>query len=197
MLALPFLFSLPVAAKPRPDRLDMEIVGMIADRQMEERRKAVESQPQTQADKVNPRQEQDQPEPERKAYSQAPSVPTLASQAAAAGAAVEQRRQTINTASDPANALRQYIARASRRIQGNLVYPPEVMVNRIEGTVVISFSITTDGNIAGNSLRVKRSSGYASLDASALKATRDSAPFGPPPREFEVTIGVTFDLDRL
>jgi TonB family protein len=39
-------------------------------------------------------------------------------------------------------------------------------------------------------LKVVKSSGQALLDAEALSTIRASAPFPPPPREMEMTIGI-------
>ena len=62
----------------------------------------------------------------------------------------------------------------------------------IEAVTTISFIVTDSGNIKGGSLRVKVSSGYTALDASALQSARDSVPFEKPPKEMPLIIGVRF-----
>ena len=62
----------------------------------------------------------------------------------------------------------------------------------IEGISTITFTIMESGDIRGNSLRVKKSSGYSELDANALKSALASAPFEKPPKELNVSIAVAF-----
>lgn len=50
---------------------------------------------------------------------------------------------------------------------------------RFQGTVMLSFSLSTSGDLL--SAEVSRSSGMGSLDQAALGALKDAAPFPPPP----------------
>lgn len=52
------------------------------------------------------------------------------------------------------------------------IYSKSLQENGVEGEVIVTFNISKDGNVIN--LDIKQSSGYAQLDASALKAMRDT-----------------------
>ncbi|MGD9157666.1 MAG: energy transducer TonB [Desulfobacteraceae bacterium] len=86
----------------------------------------------------------------------------------------------------------EYLARLSKTLQKNLVYPKEARKNGIEGVSTVAFTITESGFIKEGSLRVHKSSGYSFLDNNALQSARESAPFEWPPKELNVTISIVF-----
>jgi protein TonB len=211
-LALPFLLpTLHTADQSSHEKLRIELFGMITNRQMEERHEGTESPqqekraaqqvnhivPRPSADKyqtvaakspVQVEKAEDNPNLTQPVFSA--SLPVDSSKA---GATVEQRQQSISSRA----ALQEYMAKVTKRIQTNLVYPKEVRENGVEGIAIIAFTITSSGDIREDSLRVQKSSGYAALDSSAVRSARDSVPFEKPPKELDIVIAVSFDVGRL
>ena len=191
-LGLPFvLAALPPVEQVGHEKLRVELYGMISSRQQEERHAAAEEPPPPTQTAPRPVKAQYQAEspvqaPKEEQTAPQPPVPKTAS------AAEEQKQQTIKP-DETANRLREYMAKVTKQIQGQLVYPKEVKENGVGGVITIAFTITPSGEIRDGSLRVRKSSGYAALDASAMKAARAAAPFEAPPFEIDVVIGVVFE----
>lgn len=182
-------------------KLVIELFGMVADRQQEARmekvipppRKVPQLIPQmpSKASEANETVAADMPVYEEK-IDETP-VPDPSPVVAVADEAVErQRQQSIAHEKQDADKTREYLARLGKRLQANLVYPKEMRKSGIEGISTITFTIMESGDIRGNSLRVKKSSGYSELDANALKSALASAPFEKPPKELNVSIAVAF-----
>ncbi|GFE62031.1 hypothetical protein AOG2_26190 [Geobacter sp. AOG2] len=214
---VPFIvFSLYTPAKHARSRLQIELFGMVADRQVAEKKVAQKAAPPQQVNRprkpvpamyrtvatespVSVHKVEEKPKPleqETKpvAVSAVTAPPADTVRAASPGAdAVQQRQQTIRTAAETeADRIRRYSERVVKRLRSHLVYPKEVRRMGIEAVTTISFIVTDSGNIKGGSLRVKVSSGYTALDASALQSARDSVPFEKPPKEMPLIIGVRF-----
>ncbi|WP_371381788.1 energy transducer TonB [Sporomusa aerivorans] len=199
-LALPFLFSLWHIPEPdRSEKLNIELFGMVSTRQMQEMRAGNEvPRPTPQAAQAENKPVVKNDDQYRTVTTESPvkvgkeeeAVPVLAP--ANEGDRMERKQQRIQTYS-MADLLRSYVAKVTRQIQGNLVFPKEVRENDVEAVSVIAFTITPSGNIREDSLRIKKSSGYSALDASALQSARASAPFEKPPMEIDIAIGVSFE----
>ncbi len=121
----------------------------------------------------------------------APAIP------GSVGGEIEQRQQTIGRGDQIADKIREYLAKLTKRVRDNLIYPEEVRKHGIEGVSTIAFIVTESGIIKDGSLRVRKSSGYASLDSNAMKSALASAPFEKPPKELDVFIGVTFKVEMM
>jgi periplasmic protein TonB len=115
---------------------------------------------------------------------------------ARAGGDAQQQQQYIGRQNGTADALTAYLAQLTRRLRTNLIYPQEAKKKKLEGVSLISFVVTESGGIKSGTLAIRKSSGYALLDASALKTAQLSAPFQKPPRELSVSIAVAFDMYR-
>lgn len=194
-----FLVNLHAPDQSRHEKLSLELFGMMSNRQIEERHAATEAPQQA---KQTPRSPADRylttttesPVHVAKTDESVPkSEPAqMSTPVVSAVEAVEQRQQSINQP-DLEVIKRKYMARVAKRIQTNLVYPQEVREHGVEGITTIAFTITTSGDIQGGSLRVVKSSGYATLDSNALRSARNSAPFEEPPGEQNVVIDVSFE----
>ena len=182
-------------------KLVIELFGMVADRQQEARMEKVMPPPRKvpqlipqmpkKASEAHETVAADMPVYEEK-IDETP-VPDPSPVVAVADEAVErQRQQSIAHENQDADKTREYLARLGKRLQANLVYPKEMRKSGIEGISTITFTIMESGDIRGNSLRVKKSSGYSELDANALKSALVSAPFEKPPKELNVSIAVAF-----
>lgn len=182
-------------------KLVIELFGMVADRQQEARMEKVMPPPRKvpqlipqmpkKASEAHETVAADMPVYEEK-IDETP-VPDPSPVVAVADEAVErQRQQSIAHEKQDADKTREYLARLGKRLQANLVYPKEMRKSGIEGISTITFTIMESGDIRGNSLRVKKSSGYSELDANALKSALASAPFEKPPKELNVSIAVAF-----
>lgn len=78
------------------------------------------------------------------------------------------------------------------------VYPPAAIARRVQGTTLLSVTVTVEGTVSG--VTVKRSSGSRLLDQAALKAVA-AWRFKPRPRAFgsaekTIRIPVQFELGR-
>jgi periplasmic protein TonB len=88
-----------------------------------------------------------------------------------------------------------YLARLSAKLERNKKYPSEARRQKIEGIVLIRFTIRRDGSVA--SCTLARSSGNALLDEEAVSLPERAGPFPPIPDEIageqlELTVPVTF-----
>jgi protein TonB len=203
-LALPFvLYNL---AEPPEERstLVIELLGVVSDRQDEERLQ--QDAPQEQAQQAQPDQTKEKPaeaSPSQLAPSQDPPVdeaevalpppvpaqpapPPAASASTASGFAEAQIAQTIRKDDETdRDRLRDYQIKLLKRVQSKLIAGPR-------GHAMVSFVILGSGEIRPHTLKIAKSSGQPALDANALKTIRASVPFAPPPREVSVTIEVDF-----
>ncbi len=217
-LALPLFLPALSLAHHRPERLNMELFGMISNRQLAEQHQGTEAPQQTKRavqprNNAVPKASANKYQPENKYQAESPvkvektddrlspSEPVSQPQSmasnsspAAAGGSEEQVQSYIGQAEPSANEISSYMTRVSKRIQNNLVYPREVKENGEQGITTVAFTITSSGNIQGGSLRVINSSGYQALDASALRTARDSAPFETPPKELDIVVYLSFDV---
>jgi protein TonB len=92
-----------------------------------------------------------------------------------------------------------YLDMVRLRIERYKQYPPFSRQRNIEGVVTVSFLIGPDGLISA--LRVVRSSGFDSLDAAAILAVNNAAPFSAPPEKYfkqqvRVKVPISFELIR-
>lgn len=201
--------------KPQPqrERISLELFGMLTNRQEQQQIAGMPSTqaPQQAAPEANPAtpQEQIEAEPERVMQS-APSPVKLdkpkpvskprpkqvkeAQQVVAqqAGAEQNQVQQTIRRQLTEMELLQIYVASLAKAIRERLVYPRELRAQGYIGTTSVGFTVTEAGGLLAGSLRVIRSSGYAELDASAIRSVQSSAPFPKPDRQRVVVVPVTF-----
>jgi protein TonB len=221
-IAVPFVFmGLHKADHARHNKLAIELFGMISDRQMEEKHKGgnvprpspqpIPQRVARRAARPAPRQTSDRfttelaqsPVQVEKADGKehqtddetGPSAPSLPAASARAGGDAEQRQQTIGYENRGVNVIAEYLAKVSRRLQANLVYPEETRKRGLEGVSTVSFTITESGTIREGSLKVRKTSGYAALDSNALKSALASSPFEKPPKEMTVRIAVEFNVE--
>ena len=88
-------------------------------------------------------------------------------------------------------AIADYLSRIRGKIRGNIVVPPE-----IKGNPEAIFEVTQlpSGKIVTGSVRLKRSSGHAALDAAIERAILKSSPLPKPPQPdlFERSLELRF-----
>jgi TonB family protein len=75
-----------------------------------------------------------------------------------------------------------YLAEVRRRVVRWWYYPPYARQVGLGGKLVLVFSITRDGGLAG--VRITKSSGVSLLDEAAIKAVKAGAPFAHFPANF-------------
>jgi protein TonB len=223
-LALPFValsMHTPRRQRHSSNRLNIELFGMLSNRQAEAQQMRVEARPGQSA----PRK-QDTPEakpqtvqkeaapseahvvmsgpsgdtPDAVKLPGIPAAPDNGSPSSGvqgrAGGDSQQRQQFIGRRPDAADLLNAYVSQLSKKVHSNQKYPPEAKKKRQEGYPEISFVVTESGEIKPNTLRVTKSSGYALIDTDALKTAAVSAPFPKPPRELSVSITLAYETDR-
>ena len=88
-----------------------------------------------------------------------------------------------------------YLGRVVSRLQRQKRYPSSAKRKKLQGTVVIAFTIRKNGNIAG--VRIKRRSGHSVLDKEVLAMVRRASPFPPIPtnagrRKISVSVPISF-----
>lgn len=102
---------------------------------------------------------------------------------------------SVTSAAEGSEGIEASIAYAralGKRLQDGLVYPEEMRTAGIHGTTTIAFEVAEDGALHQETLKVAKSSGFPSLDASALSAASSSAPFEKPPRKMTIQIAMAF-----
>jgi protein TonB len=75
----------------------------------------------------------------------------------------------------------------------HMQYPEEAQSRGIEGRVLISFIVMSDGTV--KDIKVVTSSGYAILDKNAIETVKNSAPFPKPPGNAELRIPINYVLE--
>ncbi|MGA4634770.1 energy transducer TonB [Pseudomonas solani] len=215
-LVLPALLWRPAPPEAeRSEKLLVELLGMVADRQTEasappaappaepEPLPAEEPPPKPESHppkpvKPTPRVEKPRPAPspvkvaERPPVPQAPTPPPPP----APSEREAQVQQRLDAQAQERARIKQYLAQLRKRIQTHLDYPDAAKKDGYQGTPVVRFVILPDGEIRPGSLAIARSSGHSLLDANALDAARSSAPFARPDKEMEVAIGISFAMQR-
>ncbi len=95
-------------------------------------------------------------------------------------------------------ALQEYLNELARRKD---LYPPMAKRLRIEGSLVVRFTIKADGSVDENSIKIVESSNYSVLDKGAVKIIKKYVPlfakkYGkkPPKGDLTVELPVTFEI---
>jgi len=185
-LAAPWLYSLLVPhAQPESRQLVLDLAGLESRHQVERLIRKTsqapkpESPPAHQPTRVKaetiarnqPAEVPTPPAPEQPRHQEqkTPTPPPPPTQATSQDdqTTVEQHIATRETEE---TLMKRYLAALKKNIQSHL----------------------ESGEIQPDSLSVQTSSGSALLDASALKAAQAAAPFMPPPRRMNVSIGLSF-----
>ena len=78
-----------------------------------------------------------------------------------------------------------YLKRIKKKIEDIWIYPQAAFEQEEEGVAVVKFSIGEGGDLTSS--RILESSGYNYLDQGALDVVRSAAPYGPLPREFNIS----------
>jgi len=214
-IVLPFvLLSMHAPTPDKRSKLQIDLFGMVSDRQAEQKKqqhaspqqprqvskprpspdayKAVVTESPVQVKKTEEKQKPDEQSTQPIQPMQASTGP---SPGASTGAASSRDATVRTTAGQGSDRNRAYVIRLIKQVRANLVYPHEMRKSGIDAVTRIAFIITKSGNIRGDSLRVQKSSGYAVMDSNALKAARDSMPFEKPPKDdFPVSFNVTFNI---
>ncbi len=139
--------------------------------------------------------QEEPPEPQQHVAPAAPQPVPVAVSAGQQG--LEQRiQETLRRQREDAlkAQFQRYFKSLRSKLWRNLVYPAEAKLSGMQGITVISFTVTSAGEIRSGSLQVIKSSGFPELDQNALATARLSAPFDLPPREIKVTIAVSFEV---
>lgn len=201
-------------APPPREQLVVELVGMLSNRQLEQKQLGKTDAPKTSAPpremakkkppsvrkapspvkaKDKPRMSEPEPKPEELPEQAAVAPPSEKNMSN--GADMQQVQQTLKTRESEASLLRKYLAGLKQAIQDHLEYPQEARHTGNVGAPVIRFTITESGDILHGSLCVHKSSGSLLLDEKALLAARGAVPMAKPPRQMTVTITVAFTQD--
>jgi len=102
----------------------------------------------------------------------------------------ERRRRKFISASTQehmyATYMRSWVAKVER--VGNLNYPEQARRMNLDGALVLSVDVLTDGSV--EQIRVLRSSGYDILDEAAVRIVRLSSPFAPLPDDIRKDVDV-------
>lgn len=88
--------------------------------------------------------------------------------------------------------LKEHVTYIRDLITTHLTYPPMARKMNWSGKVVVAFVVAEDGTV--NNIRVVESSGYKTLDKSALETVRSVAPFPNPPLRAEIVVPINFRM---
>ena len=91
-----------------------------------------------------------------------------------------------------------YLAELFRKLARHKVYPAELKKNRIEGRVVVKFTLAADGRVMNPS--IQQSSGHDSLDEAALQMLNRASPLPAIPtwmKRSELTLAVPVEYSLL
>ena len=128
---------------------------------------AIEKIPETKIIKEKPRKaEVQKPVPKKLQSSQRKQVAALA----AGKGSVGQKRSTDGKAAESS-----YNSKVLARLRAAKKYPAAARGEGIEGTAILSFTISSSGTLT--SARVVRGAGHASLDNAVIAMARNAAPF--------------------
>lgn len=91
-----------------------------------------------------------------------------------------------------------YFSKIRSHLERNKEYPALALRGRLEGTVIVRFTIRNDGSVG--SAGIVKSSGSNLLDQSALRTVQISAPFPNPPEardphEISVSVPLVYKID--
>lgn len=201
------LSGLAIQHPSKPQRLTVDLRGLLAEQQQVEKQKAVAHQtvPDTPLkEKVETPKPPDpivKPKIEVK-NTKAPSPVHLAEtprprQVEAPPAApsqatnVEQVQKTLNDISEE-DREKLYAALLAKIISRKASASQEVRKSGLNGTTVIAFTVDTEGAITAGSLRVVKSSGYPFMDDNAIATAQMSAPFPKTKKQIDVEIPIKF-----
>lgn len=205
-IVIPFVLGIPHGPRHKGHyKLTVELYGMIADRQQEEKKggtpkKQAAVRPR-EAKKTTPKQTV---EKEKTPITESPVVHEektdtgkddsseitgsevrVASSPGASGMGgegISQRQLSIGHAQE-SDRTKAYLARLAKKLHSHLVYPEETRRSGVEGVAWIAFVITESGTIKDNFVKIVKSSGYAALDSNAIQSALASVPFEKPPTE--------------
>lgn len=85
-----------------------------------------------------------------------------------------------------ASYMQAWVAKVERI--GNLNYPMEVRRRKLVGNLLMTVGINRDGSV--ESIDIRRSSGFAELDRSAMRIVRLAAPYSPLPQNISSRVDV-------
>ena len=89
--------------------------------------------------------------------------------------------------------IKEHFDYINKIIRINISYPYKAQKMSMEGDVIISFIVCTDGSVKG--IKINKSSGFQTLDINAKRAVKKASPFPPPPVEVKIVIPVTYKLN--
>jgi protein TonB len=78
-------------------------------------------------------------------------------------------------------------------IARTLVYPPDARRAGLQGRVLVAFVVLANGRI--RDLTVREGCGHEALDAAALRAIEEAAPFTPPGMDVRVVLPLSFRIN--
>ncbi|MDR1576862.1 MAG: energy transducer TonB [Deltaproteobacteria bacterium] len=181
--------------------LNLEIFGMVSDRQ-EEAEQIAEPEPEPEPIAAPaPIPPEPEPEIENQVFTPEPEYvppapkPKPKPEKKPDNGTKNRTAKKLNAPTNP-DVTRQYLAELSRHLNRNLVYPEEAKRYMMVGQPTIAFTIATSGALLRGSVQVVKSSGYEILDRYAIMAVEKTAPFSKPPKEMKMTVTMNFVRER-
>lgn len=119
------------------------------------------------------------------------SAPNLASANASSNASSEGTPAPVALPQD-------YLSELFRKLARHKVYPSELRKDKVQGRVVVKFTISQDGRLLASS--VQKSSGSPALDEAALSMLQKASPLPPIPKSMnrsELTLAVPVEYSLI
>ncbi|MDR1873168.1 MAG: energy transducer TonB [Deltaproteobacteria bacterium] len=108
----------------------------------------------------------------------------------------EERRAQRTTKRDNSDAtvMRQYMRELARLVRSKMVYPTEAKFKGESGEAKVAFIIMENGQLKPQSVKISKSSGFASIDRAALRAVESVGVFPKPPHVIDAVISLDFSM---
>jgi protein TonB len=173
-------------------KLIVQIDGIVADKQLEEKTASMPIPKQTPPPKPKPKpplsEEKIKDTPKQETPPQIEEKPQVTQ---TPSSDITQQAQTIKDDKNEAEEINRYLSLLRKKLSGFIVYPKDAKDMGYIGVPTVNLTILEDGSV--ESVTIIKSSGYAILDKSAVEAVINSSPFEKPPRVLrDVAIEIYF-----
>lgn len=195
MLAISAVGFLTTKTKNVGEKISVIMVDSFISTQNKAQHETIKKQTQTQTIPKHTPVKQPTKQEEKQPEQQAVSIPAQKQEPQKAAAATEhtQTQKKQAEANENDEYLKLNKAKLKEVVAKYQIYPMAAQKNGCEGLCLVSFRLYPNGHI--DELKIVKSSGYASLDRSSIRAIEDAAPELPRPNKIvTVTVPLEYKL---
>jgi len=192
------------------ERLTVEINGIVANKQIEERQ-AVQEAPtpppqvaEKEPEKEEPKKPKTPPIEKKKVLAKReeathkiePELQKEITKPMAPQNMDAQKQQTTANPQEEAAVMQRYARAFKKKLHEHVVFPSEAKGKGYMGVPKVGFMISEDGSVPKESIKIIKSSGYDILDQKAILAVLESSPFERPPKAFNAEVDLDFSTHQ-